>query len=333
MILQRVYNNILQFYRQGEQPGTMGRVASKLFRLATKNAGASVVYSVDGILLGVPPSHGTPFLWCVNKDYSKSLGRIAAACSRKYPNSVLIDIGANIGDSAAIIRSQGVKNTIISVEGVQKFFDILQSNIPQLGNTIPVKAFIGTSHSHTYVKIRVTDAGNAHIYEDAEDYGTEKTGLDTRAEFITITDLAKRYASDDEVKLIKTDIECYDIPVLNGSLDFISRHLPVIFLELHIRDIDEKVKGVSWRDMWSNLKRLGYSKALYWYNSCDFLCMLDLDTDESVIDDIHGYLRNRAGLIYADVCLIHKNDDDLADAAYKLEKQHAIDLRSAFGEA
>lgn len=333
-MLQQIYDRVLRLYRPGQRPGIIGRTVSRLFRSAIKHIGTSVIYSVDDIPLRIPPSHETPFLWRENNDYSKSLGRIAEACTRKYPQSVLIDIGANIGSSAAIIRSHGVQNTIVSVEGLQKFFDILQSNVPRLGDTIPVKAFIGASQSRSSAKARVTEGGNAHVYEEDEDYGAEKTRARpiAGAEFITVAEIAQRYVPGRQVKLIKTDIECYDIPVLNGSIDFISRHLPAIFMELHIRDIDERIKGVSWRDLWSNLKQLGYSKALYWYNSADFLCMLDLDADERITDDIHGYLRNRAGTLYVDVCIIHADDADIADAAYKVEKRHAIDLRAALGD-
>lgn len=282
-----------------------------------------VKYSVDGCEIYFPALHETLFCWKFDPDNSKSIGRVAAVCAEAYPSSVILDVGANVGDSAAIIRSQGVRNTIVAVEGAAEFYQVLARNAQLLGSIVPVLSFVGAVPRTAMAKLVVLAGGNAVVHERS---GAE-AACERRIEFITLDQVVERHAPGARVKLVKTDIEGYDLPVLNGSLDFIATHRPVVYLELHVSSGDEQSRGASWRDLWSNLRRLGYTKALYWYNSNDFLCMLDLNRDESVIQDIHDYFRNRSGRLYLDVCLLHGEDAALAEAIHARERLHAQTLR------
>ena len=304
------------------------RALRRLYRSLAKGRKVLVRYSIDGREIYFPALHETPFHWKFVPDNSKSLGRIAAACANKYPQSVIVDVGANVGDSAAIIRSCGVRNRIISVEGVAEFHEVLVRNAELLGDVIPVLAFIAASEHRASANLRVLPGGNAVVYETPDAFGIPAGSMQSiEGEFLSIDQVVERHAPGATVKLLKTDIEGYDLPVLHGSLEFIGRHRPIVYLELHVSSQDEQVRGVSWRDLWSKLRALGYAKALYWYNSDDFLCMLDLERDDSVTGDIHDYFRNRAGRLYLDVCLIHGEDSGLAEAVYAGEKSLARSLR------
>ncbi|MET0218106.1 MAG: FkbM family methyltransferase [Burkholderiales bacterium] len=304
------------------------RALRRLYRSLAKGRNVLVTYSVDGCEIYFPALHETPFHWKFMPDNSKSLGRIAMACAGNYPESVIVDVGANVGDSAAIIRSRGVRNRIISVEGVAEFHDVLVRNAELLGDVTPVLAFVAASEHRAAANLRVVPGGNAVVYENPDDFGIRAGSLPMiDGEFLKLEQVVGQHAPGATVKLLKTDIEGYDLPVLNGSLEFIARHRPLVYLELHVSGQDEQVRGVSWRDLWSNLRELGYAQALYWYNSDDFLCMLDLNRDDHVIRDIHDYFRNRSGRLYLDVCLIHGEDAALAETVYAGEKLHAQALR------
>jgi FkbM family methyltransferase len=304
------------------------RALRRLYRSFAKGRNLLVRYSVDGREIYFPALHDAPFNWKFVPDNSKSLGRVALACAGKYPESVIVDVGANVGDSAAIIRSYGVSNRIISVEGVAEFYEVLVRNAELLGDVTPVLAFVAASEHRAAANLRVLPGGNAVVCEDPAAFGIPSGSMPTiDCKFLTLDQVVEQHAAGASVKLLKTDIEGYDLPVLNGSLAFIARHRPVVYLELHVSEQDERVRGVSWQDLWSNLRALGYAKALYWYNSDDFLCMLDLERDDHVIGDIHDYFRNRAGRLYLDVCLIHGEDADLAQTVCAGEKSHARALR------
>lgn len=300
------------------------RALRRLYRSLPGQRTALVKYAVDGCEIFFPALHETPFHWKFVPDNSKSLGRVAAACAGRHPGAVMVDIGANVGDSAAIIRSQGVRNRIISVEGVEVFYAVLARNAELLGGVTPVLGLVGATEHHAAANVYVYPGGNAVVCESPEDYGIPADSLPTLpmgdAAFVTLDQVVEQHAPGSTVKLLKTDIEGYDLPVVNGSLGFLATHRPIVYLELHVSTVDERSKRVSWRDLWANLRGLGYERALYWYNSDDFLCMLDLSRDECVIDDIHEYFRNRAGRLYLDVCLVHGEDAPLAHELHAGEK-------------
>lgn len=327
-MIQFIFNALMRCPTSSLPKLTGYKVLLKLYRMLTRTCNQLVIYAVDGREIFFPASHGLPFEWKFDPENSKCLGRVAAACARKYPASVMIDVGANVGDSAAIIRSSGVSNKIVCVEGVKEFFDVLTKNAKILGDVVPVHRFVGPSACTSACKLRVLKIGNAAIYDKPEYYIESANAEQVNVTFTTINNIAETYAPGGTVKLLKTDIEGFDLPVLNGSLDFIAAHRPVIFLELHVRDIDEKSKGVSWKDLWDNLAELGYRKALYWYCSNDFLCMLDISEDLRITEDIHDYLRNRSGRLYVDVCVLHEADADLAALLYQTEKTHARQVRA-----
>lgn len=282
-----------------------------------------VKYRLGDYIILFPASHNTPYLWKFNPENSLSLGRVAKIVTTKYTDTSIIDVGANIGDSAAIIRAHGVLNNIISIEGVKYFYDVLSRNAQKLGNVTVENAFIGHKSSSATVKVRILPTGNAVVYDRPEDYKVESVAA--KSDSIHFTTLENIASSSEQVKLVKTDIEGFDLPVLMSSLSFIEEHKPLLFLELHISGVDEKSKGVSWRDLWSSLISMGYFKAIYWHKSSDFICSLDMDSDET--EDLHSYYRNRWGEMYCDVCLIHKSDADLARKIRAAELSHASVLR------
>jgi hypothetical protein len=57
-------------------------------------------------------------------DYSENIGRISGAVEKKYPNRGVIDIGANVVDTAAIVRSHS-SLPILCIEGSAYYFEFL----------------------------------------------------------------------------------------------------------------------------------------------------------------------------------------------------------------
>lgn len=323
-MIQYLYNLAIS------RTGFAARIYRRLFRYATKRLNILVSYSIGGIPIQIPISHDLPFLALSSPEYSKSVGRVAAISAGKYPDAVLIDVGANVGDSAALIRSHAVNNPIVCVEGLPNFFEILQLNSIVL-DVIAVKSFVGPCARSVTLRYADNRGGNARVFEVSAARTTKGRATDLAGtyEFSSIEGIVEKAMPGRKVKLIKTDIEGYDLPALNASLNFIGKHKPIIYMELQVSDVDEDIKGTSWRELWSNLAALGYAKAFYWYNSTDFVCMLDINTDLRVTEDLHNYFRNRAGKLYADVCIVHESDKDLADLIYATERANMAERHPA----
>jgi hypothetical protein len=63
--------------------------------------------------------------------YRENLGRLAAAVERKYPGRGFIDVGANVGDNAAIVRAHS-SLPILCIEGSEFRYEILKKNVRSL---------------------------------------------------------------------------------------------------------------------------------------------------------------------------------------------------------
>jgi FkbM family methyltransferase len=75
--------------------------------------------------------------------YDTALGRIAAILRAKYPRLHAIDIGANVGDTCALIR-QCDEISVLCVEGDPTLLPILTENVGRLGPGVVIEpSFVG----------------------------------------------------------------------------------------------------------------------------------------------------------------------------------------------
>ena len=71
---------------------------------------------VENYLLWANGEHVIERLLTSHKYYSRNLARLAKYIEHKYANYAIIDVGANIGDTAALVRSAGVNQHIHSFD-------------------------------------------------------------------------------------------------------------------------------------------------------------------------------------------------------------------------
>lgn len=302
-----------------------GRIGGALARRVLRRAGfRTTIVSVDGVLIDFPVTHGQPHLWARNPNNSKCLGRVARAVALKYPESLMIDVGANIGDSSAIIRSAGVENRILAIEGVNQFYAVLHTNAVKLGNIDTVNCFVGTKSEIASPSVKVMASGNAVVGMINKE--KNKDNQEPEIEFSSLTGIVENRAPDTTVKLIKTDIEGFDIPVIDSSIDLITSHRPVIFMELHVSDGDEVNTQVSWKSLFAALQTAGYDRAFYWHNSDDLMALVRLDDTEG-LEVLNQFYRNRHGHMYADVCIVHAQDSEISSAILTAELANARSMR------
>ena len=94
--------------------GGMARQRSRYFKLAVWKAAHQIANMFSGpddvvrvpwygVDLFTPVNSTLTSVRSISPDYDKSLASVIRAVSRKYPSAPIIDVGANIGDTAAII--------------------------------------------------------------------------------------------------------------------------------------------------------------------------------------------------------------------------------------
>lgn len=100
-------------------------------------------YAVGPYTIMLPVGHRLDSYQKTYKRYDIALGEIANIIAQKYPNMTALDIGANIGDSAALICKYQ-KIPVLCIEGDKHFIPLLRENSARIGAHIIIEeCFIG----------------------------------------------------------------------------------------------------------------------------------------------------------------------------------------------
>ena len=260
-----------------------------------------VVYELDGHKLLMPFSHKLPIYRKRYPDYSSNLGRIAKQIAAAEPEATAIDIGANIGDSVAIIRRQCFM-PILCIEGDRKFLDVLKRNIAALGAEVHVfGGYVAMETGLIEATVSSVD-GSAHL--------RRASGTHSQLSAKSLQDIVKEFPKFQRPRLLKVDTDGFDAAILRGALSMLRESKPVIFFEYDPFFLS--ANGDSGLSLLSQLRCVGYSKALVYDNLGDFLLSASID-DSLQWRDLDAYFSGRQGLRYMDVCLFPENDIALHD--------------------
>jgi FkbM family methyltransferase len=271
-------------------------LAQVSFRIIKKIANAYdplINYSIKGHQLKLPLSHALPSVLQYYPDYANNLARVASCAYAKYPDLKVIDIGANIGDSVFIIRNK-VSCPILCIEGDPAFFKILQTNTAESKDVVIKQVFVGDNDAITNKELVIV-SGTAHFTDSSN----------TSTEFKKLSSILQEDSQFSQAKLLKIDTDGFDLAIIRGSVDFITSAKPILFFEYDPFFLkNQKEDGIS---IFPLLQALGYHSIIIYDNFGRYLISLPL-TETNQIADMHGYLLNRLGDYYYDICAVHAED-------------------------
>lgn len=139
------------------------------------------------------------------------------------PNSVIFDIGANIGNHTLYWAKKRNQNIIYAFEPVKDTYKILCKNIEinELKNVYTYNVgFSDTKTKASEIKFRIQNTGDTHLKHDEN--GPYK--LVTLDQFVEENHIEK-------IDFIKIDVEDMEINVLKGSIKTLEKKSPIIFVE------------------------------------------------------------------------------------------------------
>lgn len=282
----------------GLLPTALFRVLS-LVRRAWLSAGdPTVEVMFCGRLLLMPLSHQLPFYARSNREYSLNLGRVYQAIREKYGEIAVIDIGANIGDSAAILTQHGGP-PILCVEGESTFLHLLKANTRAVTPQPVIEpVFVAAPSGTTTARVA---RGTARLQGFL---GSQSVPC------VEFRDLLNRHPAFEHARLLKIDTDGMDVAIIRSAMEWIERRKPVLFFEY---DPDlQKEHGGGGLDLLHDLFDLGYSTALAYDNKGDYMLTMDLD-DRRLLADIDAYFSGRRSLRYVDLCAFHSSDRSVAE--------------------
>ncbi|PYS68054.1 MAG: hypothetical protein DMF73_17740 [Acidobacteria bacterium] len=282
--------------------GRIGRYILRQIRSGVLSAyDPAVIYELAGSKLLLPFSHQLPYILQLCPEYTMNIARLAKHVQDKYSDMAIIDIGANVGDTLAIIRST-VDAPVLCIEGEDRFFALLEGNAKRFSNVELAHAFVGTDVLPASFKVS-SNGGTARLTAtDSQDTVPMRT-LDA------ILDEHPSFRAT--LQLIKIDTDGFDVPILLSSLDLLGRRRPVVFFEyspFHLTQLH--VDGLR---VFERLREIGFALAIIWENGGEFLLSADLG-DERLFQDLHHYYSGRRGGKYCDIALFAAHDRDVFDA-------------------
>lgn len=256
-------------------------------------------------------------------EYSRNLPRIATIVNEKWTNYNIIDVGANIGDTVALLRSESIDNKIYCIEPVKDYFDLLKHNTQQFLNIKLFNYWLSEFNDHKLIGSELNESTKTALNVEIKS-GTARqktSGEATKFNVITLSQLVSN-ESITNVKLLKIDTDGYDFKIIRGGLDFIKSQKPILFFEYDAFYLTE-----SNDDGWLTLALLrdtaNYEQALYYDNFGRFLCSFSLKNERQA-KQLLRYIKNYSGAFpYFDVCLFHEDDADLAEKTIEMEEKRA----------
>lgn len=235
--------------------------------------------------------------------YDLALGEIARVVWSKYPGYKAIDIGANVGDTAALLCTHQDVRTLC-VEGHPGFVALLEENARRIGPHIEIeRAFVGAADSTAVMAIQDNDRGTAKLVEGA---GSQAIATKTLA-----TILAEHPDFLDH-RLLKIDTDGFDFPIINSSGELLKSVKPVLFYEYAPFEGSSGI-GDGVRTL-QTLAEAGYAKIMIYDNFGHYLINLDVHDIERFIDLNSFLCSNRvdgSAIYYLDICAFAPADLDL----------------------
>jgi FkbM family methyltransferase len=269
------------------------------------NDSTLVKYKFGGISLLLPFRHDLPINLSLFPFYDSAIARIPNYLAKKYSDFQAIDIGANIGDTAAAIRSK-TNIPILCIEGDSFYYKLLVDNSKMINNLELENCFVGENKSQNVQVINYK--GSAWL--------TKHPFSDNKIILQSLTEIIDRHPAYNNVKFLKIDTDGFDGEILRSNFSFLERHKPVIYFEYDPYFLSKNADdGLS---LFKSLHEAGYEKLIIYNNIGEYLLGVDI-SNESILKDLHLFYSGRNSEMYMDICTFHKDDNDIYRTIRELE--------------
>jgi FkbM family methyltransferase len=290
-------------------------------------------YLVGKHILRLPQDHLLDTYQLKYKRYDTNLAYIAKEIFSKYPDACSIDIGANVGSTAALIQKhQQVR--VLCIEGNPEFLEYLDFNASVIGNVVVEKCFVGKDNSFINLQYISSSNGTASIVSFLSNSSfqqeQERVGyVDNTSQIIrSLSSILEKHNNFRNAKLLKIDTDGYDFTIIQQSIDLIAELCPVIYFEYDISF--DKYEGCK-----SGLKTIdlllskGYNRFIVYDNYGNYLISLASPSLDSFVDLNSCLVSNHfesgnPAIYYLDICAFSDKDSDLFDRVRKIETDYDL---------
>lgn len=252
--------------------------------------------TVQGVDMVLPWSHRLPDYARTEPLYGQNLPRLAAGIAEHDGRPVVVlDIGANVGDSALQILD-AAPGKVLCVEGDKVFLDFLHTNVDGLPD-VAIEPSLLLPHSDDVSRSPVRAGGTTRF-----EPGTSPNTLPT----VTTAELRERHPDFDQVRLVKSDTDGYDVSLVPAVARTWAATRPVLFFEY-----DHELTRLAGHDpyvVWQELADLGYRHVRVWDNGSRPIGTYPIDEMAERAAALDEPLEQRT-FHFWDVAVVHADDE------------------------
>lgn len=274
------------------------------------------ILAVGSASIETPPNHS---LHEIKNNFPLYDEFLPLICHRLTNNSVVIDIGANIGDTGVRINQSNPNLTVILVEPDEYFLSYLRKNIQNHWVKGKKPKIIERFISNVPEALRLVRSKNNSTAGTI----SIQTVTDTDAQSITFTQLMNMIDNND-VALIKTDTDGFDHKILDNIADYFlannEKQAPMVYFELQpyqnshgFSDPNRTITEKAYLNAIAKLRKIGLEYFLIFDN---FGSPLIIDSDFAKFKQLLNYLRSsqlknsQRSIYYYDVLLFSNEDQN-----------------------
>lgn len=244
-------------------------------------------YARKGIRL--PRGHKLPLYQSLHSKYDSPLLRFTGQLGE---GSLVIDVGANVGDTIFAINQMRPDLLIIGFEPDTRFFRLASKNCGSLSNVKLENLAVG---SLALVKLELISDGTTARMKEVKSSNHDLLNSGKVASL-------DAYLEEHNLKpdLIKVDVDGFDFDVLLSGASFIERHKPKLFFEV-APFTTAQLEG--YRELFSRLDEIGYNSFHVYTNTGQLLVQVDGDSFlvQRMLENLGSLSQDDASLVYFDV--------------------------------
>jgi FkbM family methyltransferase len=228
-----------------------------------------------------------------------AIGVIAKFAGERDAGAVIIDVGANVGGTAAMIASH-CRNPLVLVEPSAHYLGYLTQNAALFPNECRFVRGIITDGRVASPTLE-HNGGSARVVEGAA------------APDPDVLQLRLDQVQREGVALVKIDADGWDFKIILDSTAWLARQRPILYYEAEVDSLEDLRLA---NQVVERCSEIGYRLAIVWDDAGCCMCATDhLET----IGDLHRYLlecrrqQSRQGLYSYNVALFHEKDTQIYD--------------------
>ena len=269
-----------------------------------------VTREIQGVTMTMPWSHRLPDYTGGDSLYGQNLVRLAEQLSQQDHPLLVLDIGANIGDSALQVLDVADAR-VLCVEADDFYLDFLHQNT-DADPRVVIEASLLQPDEHVpdgMVPVRV--GGTTRFTRE-----TATEAPSGGAPTVTVTELRSRHPEFDALRLVKSDTDGYEVQLVPAVAAAYAEARPVLFFEYDV--VLTREAGLDPFAVWGELARLGYAEVAIWDNGGRPLTRLPIGSMQKAAQELAAVAgdgpasirKRRRASPYWDVAVAHGDDED-----------------------